>query len=454
MAPFAELEGVRRISRVALSLLDLRNAFLRHEEGSHRDPNHRVNRLTRYAKSLHKSSIDPLGPLEPLRFPVYTAALVGGTLAALTLDGQRHDWRTAFLMGVVSGTFSTVVISFGAPLIGRSASVDWMELSPVWIGPREIRQEPAILGMVAGLMVHASADVAWATLLFGGCGERLLRGSPGWILLIMPSWAVVTSMIEYFAILPWLQPLVTRQVPYWTALAVHITSGSAYGLFPLLKWLSVGRPVPERQMQFAARTGLFMAASLLSLAAVYARQRDGRTPRWPMTDECGRSFGQDFLYQMTGHHVVGSRMAGMATEKVGNDELRLLARLEVAQQEADIQVMRTWWRSWVGGEIPGLSQDDYASMAGMPHPAAVEALAQLEGDGFEHHFLKLMIPHHHGAILMANDAVSRSGDPRLRTLADSIRHAQQSQIERMRSQPNAPESVIPAASLYIATAPH
>ncbi len=157
---------------------------------------------------------------------------------------------------------------------------------------------------------------------------------------------------------------------------------------------------------------------------------------------------------MTGHHVQGVKLAKLAVEKVRDEDLAVVARLEVAQQEADIKVMRAWWRGWFGGEIPPLSDEDYASMVGMPHPTAIAELAKLEGDDFERRFIQLMVPHHHGAIIMANNAVSQAGDPRMRTLSDSIRHSQQSQVERMLAEPNAPEETLSAHDLYQATTPN
>lgn len=55
----------------------------------------------------------------------------------------------------------------------------------------------------------------------------------------------------------------------------------------------------------------------------------------------------------------------------------------------------------------------------------------LEGLAFEERFLPIMILHHQGAIRMADNASEQAGDPRIRILADSIRHSQRGQIERL-----------------------
>lgn len=74
-----------------------------------------------------------------------------------------------------------------------------------------------------------------------------------------------------------------------------------------------------------------------------------------------------------------------------------------------------------------------ATMPGMPPPGAVEALASLSGAAFEERFLELMIAHQEGAIQMTNEEWQSGGDPRVRLLADQIRHAQRSQFTRMRA---------------------
>lgn len=58
----------------------------------------------------------------------------------------------------------------------------------------------------------------------------------------------------------------------------------------------------------------------------------------------------------------------------------------------------------------------------MTHPAAVDTLEALSGMAFQERFLTLIIPHHEGAVLMANDAIHHASDPRRRIFGDSIRH--------------------------------
>ena len=72
-------------------------------------------------------------------------------------------------------------------------------------------------------------------------------------------------------------------------------------------------------------------------------------------------------------------------------------------------------------------------MPAMPAPGDVDALETLAGAAFDGRFIPLMIFHHQGALTMADDALERAADPRLRLLASSIRHAQRGQIDWMRA---------------------
>jgi uncharacterized protein (DUF305 family) len=74
------------------------------------------------------------------------------------------------------------------------------------------------------------------------------------------------------------------------------------------------------------------------------------------------------------------------------------------------------------------SVEEIATRPGTQPHGAVEALAALGGADFETRFLELMLPHHEGAIQMANQVWQSSGDPHLRRFADQIRHAQGAQI--------------------------
>lgn len=59
-------------------------------------------------------------------------------------------------------------------------------------------------------------------------------------------------------------------------------------------------------------------------------------------------------------------------------------------------------------------------------------LAGLEGDAFDEAFIRLMIPHHEGAIDMAERALKSSNHPEMKQLANDIIEAQQREIDMMK----------------------
>ena len=89
--------------------------------------------------------------------------------------------------------------------------------------------------IAGGVLVHQGADLSWAVVFFAlGRYWTWSLTAPVLLVLSLP-WAAITAAIEYYVILPRLQPLVPMQVPFWTALGVHLTSGLLYPFFPQIR---------------------------------------------------------------------------------------------------------------------------------------------------------------------------------------------------------------------------
>lgn len=88
-----------------------------------------------------------------------------------TKTRRRLAWQSALLMGLVSGTYSTLLISVGAARIGRSPAVDWMDIGTVLLGLDAIRAEPGVREIAPGVLVHQTADLWW-TIVFFALGRR------------------------------------------------------------------------------------------------------------------------------------------------------------------------------------------------------------------------------------------------------------------------------------------
>ena len=68
-----------------------------------------------------------------------------------------------------------------------------------------------------------------------------------------------------------------------------------------------------------------------------------------------------------------------------------------------------------------------ASMTGMD----MKKLDSLSGKAFDLEFVKQMIPHHEGAVVMAKEALKRSKKDEIKTLAAVIIRDQQAEIQQM-----------------------
>lgn len=341
---------------------------------------------------------------------------------------DKRAWRAALLTGLISGTFSTIVVTLGAGRIGRSAPLDWMEIATAYFGPAVISEQPTWYAILGGLFVHQSADLFWVLVFFGLLGRWTRTLTPSAVLLLAIPWAVLTSALEYFAVLPWLQPIVPMQVPYWTALTVHLTSGFAY---PVFGWLRTPSSFENKQYLTFGRNWMTVLIGLSSVFAIlYGLGKFRHELSLPVASN-GRLADQKFLRHMTAHHEVGVSMSKLAAERAPAPEMRILGRLMVAGQQAEINVMRSWWQSWYGSQMPGITSQEWETMPGMPSKSQLRKLTELQGHEFQSEFVRQMVMHHEGAIIMSRETWGSRGDLRIWPLADSIIHTQTRQIDRL-----------------------
>lgn len=130
-----------------------------------------------------------------------------------------------------------------------------------------------------------------------------------------------------------------------------------------------------------------------------------------------------FIDSMIVHHQGAVTMAQQALQEAERPELKTLAEAIIKAQEAEIKQMRDWRDAWYPGlaDTGGLGMD----MGMMEVP---------QGDAtFDVRFIDAMIPHHEGAIAMANDLKQNTQRPELLKLADDIIQAQTVEIAQMRA---------------------
>ena len=133
---------------------------------------------------------------------------------------------------------------------------------------------------------------------------------------------------------------------------------------------------------------------------------------------------QAFLEQMVPHHESAIEMATMALEKGQRPEVRRLAQQIITAQESEIAQMKEWHREWFGDELVESSSGSHADVD-------MTELEQATGAEFDRAFLRMMIPHHASAVMMAEGVMMGSPREELSMLADEIIAAQAKEIGQM-----------------------
>lgn len=171
------------------------------------------------------------------------------------------------------------------------------------------------------------------------------------------------------------------------------------------------------------------------------------------------AFDQMFIDAMVPHHEGAVAMANIGRTRAEHTELKAMSEAIITSQEAEIGKMRAWRKAWFGSEstpamgmpmarteMPGMAEmPGMSSMVNMPRD--IEALKT--ATPFDLAFLDAMIPHHEGALLMAQACAARSEHVEVKTLAANILRDQEREIAQMRDwraawYPTAP--AIPAAA--------
>lgn len=145
-----------------------------------------------------------------------------------------------------------------------------------------------------------------------------------------------------------------------------------------------------------------------------------------------------FVDSMTPHHEGAVVMAQEVLQKSKQPELRKLAEAIIKAQEQEIKQMKQWRVTW----YPKAPSTPVAWHAPMGHSMAMSAdqmkamrmdmdLGAADAE-FDKRFIDAMIPHHEGAVVMANDALKKSKRPEIVQMAKNIIASQQAEINQMK----------------------
>ncbi len=147
-----------------------------------------------------------------------------------------------------------------------------------------------------------------------------------------------------------------------------------------------------------------------------------------------------FIDAMIPHHQGAVEMATEALSKSQHPEIKKLAQDIISAQNREINELKQWRQAWYpsSGSTPMAWNAQAGQMAGMSKEQMQGMMMTMkEGLGaadaqFDLRFINAMIPHHEGAITMAQDAASKSKRPEIKKLAQDILTSQQKEIDQMK----------------------
>jgi uncharacterized protein (DUF305 family) len=137
-----------------------------------------------------------------------------------------------------------------------------------------------------------------------------------------------------------------------------------------------------------------------------------------------------FLAAMVVHHEQAVELADLAASRADDEELADLASRMRVTQAAEADAMRSWLAKRPADDAATGHGHD-AVMRGEISRSTLDRAAELDGPAFDELFLAAMVPHHRGAVDMAEARLAEAGDPAVARWARAIATAQSLEIERM-----------------------
>ena len=148
-----------------------------------------------------------------------------------------------------------------------------------------------------------------------------------------------------------------------------------------------------------------------------------------------------FVQQMIPHHMMAVQMAQTAEQHGGHTQIKMLGASIITAQDAEIAQMKPIAKTLgvtpaampAGGQTNAQMMSDARqlgiSMDKMGMSMNMTALATMRP--FDRAFIDMMIPHHQGAVRMAQAELAQGKDAKLRALAHRIISAQDREIAEM-----------------------
>lgn len=149
------------------------------------------------------------------------------------------------------------------------------------------------------------------------------------------------------------------------------------------------------------------------------------------------SFDLRFIDAMIPHHEGAVAMAQETLQKSNRPEIKQLAQAIIDAQEKEISELKEWRTGWYpsAGDEPMMYSAEMGHMMPMTEEMRSSMMMNEDlgaaDDQFDLRFINAMIPHHQGAIEMAQQALEKSDRPEIQELAQTIIDSQQQEIDQM-----------------------
>ncbi|HUH14150.1 MAG TPA: DUF305 domain-containing protein [Longimicrobiales bacterium] len=210
-------------------------------------------------------------------------------------------------------------------------------------------------------------------------------------------------------------------------------AGASLGLFALAAVGACG----ARQGPDATSEARPEGPSSSELEALYRARTDSARLRYTEADVA-------FMSGMIAHHGQALVMVALAPERAASPQVETLAARIANSQRDEIATMQRWLRDR-GEPVPAVhiegttlmvhGMEHAGHMPGMLTAVQLAALASARGEDFDRLFLRSMIQHHEGAVIMVRALFATDGagqDEEVFRFASDVHVDQLTEIERMR----------------------
>jgi uncharacterized protein (DUF305 family) len=149
-------------------------------------------------------------------------------------------------------------------------------------------------------------------------------------------------------------------------------------------------------------------------------------------------FDLRFVDSMIPHHQGAIVMAQTAQQKAKHPEIKQLATSIIKAQNTEIAQMQQWRQAWYpkANATPMAYDAKTGTMMPMSAKQKQDMMMDMDlgaaDDQFDLRFINAMIPHHEGAVTMAQAALPKSKRPEIQKLATAIVASQQAEIAQMK----------------------